>query len=235
MIFFITAIGRSGTKFLSNLLNQCENTLVLHEPLISDRRRYNMFFNNPKKSTVYMRKVRKNVILINAQGVNNYGEVNGFLRRHILALRKTFPEAKFLHLVRDGRDVVRSIYSRKAFEKWDKSTVGVEPPGGWKTNNRFKKICWYWNVENVHINKHIDKHVNLEKIINDYDYFKENVLDFLGLELSKEVWNVMSKNKVNATRNGKYKLPIYDKWNDKQKRIFNKMCGKTMRKLGYII
>ena len=36
--FFILAIGRSGTKFLSQLLNKAQNALVAHEVVGSDFR-----------------------------------------------------------------------------------------------------------------------------------------------------------------------------------------------------
>jgi hypothetical protein len=231
MKFFITSIGRSGTKFLSTLLNQCEDTLVLHEPVIRDRSKQRDCFNNQKKSYEYIHNFRKDVIINKAKGYKNYGEVNGLLRRHIVALKKEFPKAKFLHLIRDGRDVVRSIYSRRTYKPNDPSTRGVSPAGGWKNQTRFEKICWYWNIENIYMSKHIDKCIALERLVSDWDYFKENVLDYLGLELPREKWEEMRNTKINATRGAKYTLPLYDGWSRRKKKTFRIICGDTRDRL----
>lgn len=228
MIFFITGMGRSGTKFLSNLLNQCDDTLVLHEPVPLDRHKYVECFNDEDKSSKYIEKIRKNIIIDKSKDIKNYGEVNSFLRRHVVALKESFPEAKFLHLVRDGRDAVKSIYARRTFIS---KAPAPAPEGGWKKQSRFEKICWYWNIDNVYLAKHIDKYVNLERIVSDYDYFKKNVLDFLGLELSKEKWDSIRKIQLNATK--VHKLEGYKNWTKQQKRIFSNICGETMSKLGY--
>jgi len=227
-LFFITGMGRSGSMFLANLLNKCEGGKVLHEPVIKrEQIEHLKAFKNEEASLNYISHFRKKIILDNAKGLEFYGEVNSYLRNHVPALKKVFPEAKLLHLVRDGRDVVRSICCRNTFKENDKTTIGVEPEGGWKKESRFEKICWYWVESNDRVSKHIDKYINLEKIISDWDYFKTNILDYLGLKMSRKLWEDLKAVRINKNKTN------YDKWTEDQKNIFNVMCEKTMEKFGY--
>ena len=113
--FFIIGVGRSGTVFLSNLLNQAPGAYVFHEPVFEDFIAEVFGHYSSKSSARYIRNFRKKEVYARmrdtAAGV--YGEVNGALRCHVDALNVAFPSATFLHLVRDGRDVVRSHMSRR--------------------------------------------------------------------------------------------------------------------------
>lgn len=227
MIFFIIALGRSGTTFLSHLLNKCSDTLVYHEPFKLDVKMYRECFRDPHKSHKYISTIRKEFIEKESSKSLNYGEVNSHLRRHVDALKEEFPNAKFIHLVRNGMDVVRSIYSRKTFTSKDTNRFVVKPRGNWKKQNRLEKICWYWKIENKFISKRIDHFVRFEDLISDYNYFKKNVLDFLGLELSKKIWNKYRSSKINKTNH--YKL----KWSPRSLKSFNRICRKVMEKYEY--
>ncbi len=230
MIFFITGMGKSGTKFLANLLNQCKDAKVLHEPFLNENEIVNTFLNK-QASLNYILNKRKPIALKNARGTKTYGEVDSYIRYHIPLLKKVFPEAKFLHLVRNGRDVVRSLYLGRSYTSSDKIAVKFNPKEGWTNESRFEKICWYWVESNKIVHEHIDKFVTLEKIVSDWDYFKENILDYLGLEMSRKTWEVMRNVRINKSRS-KRKL-ISRKLLKQQERIFNRVCKKTMELYGY--
>ena len=168
-----------------------------------------------------------------------YGEVNSVLRRHVAALREAFPNAKFMHLIRDGRDVVRSAAARKTMTVEDSNTKGLYPREGdpwkvkWSAMSRFERLCWYWQTENCYPRTSIGKAVKFEEIISSYDYFQTRLLDPLGLDISEEIWRNAVISPVNKTQS--HKIPYWSEWDDETISIFEKICGKEMEANGYLL
>ena len=61
----------------------------------------------------------------------------------ILFIKKLFPDSKFVHLVRDGRDVTCSLMSAMEGALWEHP----KPPGWrkWLHAEVHKKCAWLWN------------------------------------------------------------------------------------------
>ncbi|MFW6070645.1 MAG: sulfotransferase, partial [bacterium] len=157
-VFFVLAIGRSGTSFLAHLLDQAPGAHVVHEPIGEDFMAYQEAFHDPDAARSYVHRFRKKEIYLRARAVQMehmeaYGEVNSALRRHARALAAAFPDAVLFHLVRDGRDVVRSMSARRTMTPEDKNTNAIRPrpgdpwAGKWEQMDRFARLCWYWQVE----------------------------------------------------------------------------------------
>ncbi|MHA1284996.1 MAG: sulfotransferase family protein [Promethearchaeota archaeon] len=239
-IFFILSIGRSGTKFLSNLLNKAPNSIVVHEPVRSDFRAHQIAFHNETHSYKYIKKFRKKEIFLRLRkkDFKVYGEVNSVLRRHCKALKELFPNAIIIHLVRDGRDVVRSIMSRNTMTTRDPNTRDIYPKKDdpwnlkWHSMSRFEKLCWYWKVENEYLDQHLKYRIRFEDIISDYNYFSNNLLKILNLDISKETWENEIKTPKNITL--KYTIPHWKDWDETMLNKFNKICGEMMRRYDYI-
>lgn len=236
-LFFLLSIGRSGTKWLADLLNIAPRALVVHEPFI-ETIPHQEAFNDPMKAENYISKFRKREIWlrINTLDVCVYGEVNSFLRRHCESLKRAFPNAVLMHIVRDGRDVVRSMYSRETMMPRAYDTKRICPKENdpwrdqWQKMSRFEKLCWYWMVENTYLRECVRNTVKFEKIISDYEYFSKNILRPLNLTISKNTW----EGKIIKPRNisADYMLSHWSKWGE-EKESFNKICGKEMRENGY--
>jgi len=168
--------------------------------------------------------------------VSYYGEVNGYLRYHIESLKETFSAPIYL-LVRDGRKVIRSMYSRGTFTGNDISTL-LGPEEGeayfeeWKYFTRFEKICWYWATNNEAMMKQLDTFINFEDIINSWPIFNKYFNINITLNISYEKWATSVNKPSNASP--KYLLPPYDEWNIEQRNIFDKHCKSLMSRLGYV-
>lgn len=239
--FFILSIGRSGTNFLSNLLNLVPKAYVEHEPVRNDFKSYQKAFYSEKRAYLYLKYFRKKEIYLRARdkNVSIYGEVNSALRRHSKSLKELIPNAKIIHLVRDGRDVVRSGLSRKTMTKEDNITRNIRPLKcdpwfhDWENMTRFEKICWYWDIENRYLKKNVEKVIKFEELISNFDYFEEELLKNLNLKLSKEIWEteIMIPKNISS----EYKIPHWTKWDQKKRETFVQICGETMKKLGYDI
>lgn len=238
-IFFILAIGRSGTNFFSQLLDRSKNAYIVHEPVRSDFRAYKEAFFSEGKAYRYFKNFRKKEIYLRAKLKNAtvYGEVNSVIRRHCNAIKKVFPEAKIFHLVRDGRDVVRSMMARKTMTSEDPNTKTIEPIkedpwfSKWEDMNRFERLCWYWDIENRYLHENIDITIYFEKLISDYEYFNEILLEPLKLQIPKDIWEEEVKSPKNITK--KHTFPHWSEWDPEKLESFNKICGETMKNLGY--
>ena len=97
MNFCISSMGRSGTKFLSRVLNQSKTFLVRHEPQS----------NGKTKGLIY--RDRFHFVQERFDRIPNYGEVNSFLR---LILEDLRVDRKAI-ITRDPRDIHLSSYNKR--------------------------------------------------------------------------------------------------------------------------
>jgi hypothetical protein len=239
-VFFLLGIGRSGTRFLSELLNSDKNAIVFHEPLPEDFDAFCIAHKNQKSAFRYMNTYRKKKIyaLVKEADVKTYGEVNSALRYHVEAIPKCFPHAKTLHLVRDGRDVVRSFMARRHYTKEGKGHHALRPAKNdpwydkWGKLNRFEKICWLWADANRRIRQHVVKYVKFEKTISNYNYFEENFENYLGLNIGKKKWVAAVNRPRNSTN--RFTLPHWTEWGQRFCDSFEKICGEEMHAFGYL-
>ena len=238
-IFFIVDSGRSGTKFLANLLDNDPNSTAMHEPTDLDKIAYLYSFKEGE-TRKYVSGYRKRNIYKTIKKYNPkiYGEVNSYLRRHVKYLKEVFPGAKYFHLVRDGRDVIRSFMSRNTLTDNDLSTYyfrnksyNNKLPENWDSIDRFQKLCWYWRIEVEFVNEEIKDVINFENILKDYDYFNKKVLLPTGIDIQKKLWNKTISNPVNVTK--KYIFPPWNEWKNDYKDKFIEICGTLMDKFNY--
>lgn len=238
-IFFVLTIGRSGTKLLADLLDEAPGAYVVHEPVTEDFQAYQDAFHGEEEARGYIQRFRKKDIYLRCRDkeINTYGEVNSLLRRHCNASRQAFPNAIFIHLIRDGRDVVRSMMSRKTMTSDDPNTRRIYPKEGdpwksqWPEMTRFERLCWYWQVENCYLRNSIGDTVQLERLVSDYDYFRENLLDRLGLIIPRETWEEAVDVPKNVTK--RYQIPSWSDWPDDKMKAFKMICEEEMRRNGY--
>ncbi len=233
MLFIITGMGRSGSKFTAELLNKCYGGHVIHETP-SDRYSCIKAYWNETKSLSFKR-VDYMDEMEEEHGV--HGEVSSYLRYHTDFLKQVMG-AKVFHLVRDGRKVVRSMMNRSAFTDRDPHHTGRIKPylediyfKVWNDLSRFQKICWYWNhAVTLLIAKKIPL-LHFEKIISDYDYLNERLLKQVNLTLDRDVWEKEIQVVINANKSTGF--PEYPDWIEQHKLQFNLICGSTMKLLGY--
>lgn len=238
-IFLGTGMGRSGTRFLSKLLNRAPSARVVHEPVDEDIAAFRHGYCSPQRRRRYVQSFRipETNLRLGGDPPIVYGEVNSHLRRHVGAIRELCPSIQIFQLVRDGRDVVRSMYSRKTMTSGDRTTYRVRPCRGdpfrdqWDALSRFEKLCWYWSSANAFVRPRSDWTVRLEDVVTDYEWLDANLLDPLGLKLERSVW----RNEIAIQRNvtDSHVLPLPENWEARRKQRFWEICGEEMRKYGY--
>lgn len=238
-VFFIVSIGRSGTAYLARLLDGIPEALVEHEPVPEDALSFRKTFVSPGEAARYVRRFRQKDISLRVRRarVRSYGEVNSVLRRHVDALSEVFPGAKFIHLVRDGRDVVRSMMARGSLGRYDDVARGIGPylVAGegvkWEGLDRFERLCWYWRKENEFLRERIPRVARFEDVLSDWRSFREQILDPIGLTMAHGQWRKEGSHVQNPTE--RHVMPEPEEWARSRTDTFRRICGEEMRCYGY--
>lgn len=240
--FFILASPRSGTVFLSDMLMDEENHVyVYHEPVQEDMAAQVAAYYSDEMGYRYLQGFRKREIYqrIKQFTPGIYGEVNPQLRYHFNALKKAFPGAKFLHVIRDGRKVVRSAMSRKTQTMYRPNSMAVHPKaedpwrGRWSDMDRFERICWGWMDDNRRLRQAIGRPIQFEKYLTDFEYFRREIASPLGIEMTQEKWQAHISKPRNIT--DKFTFPNWEDWSKDQQKTFLAICGEEMKLNGYSI
>ncbi len=245
---FIVSTGRTGTTFLGRyFFDKFENVTSYHEPQpdffdLSVKAATGSISIDCLKRTI---NANRKWVLAKMQANEStvYIESNYYLFSLIKTLEEIFEEPRFIHVVRDGRDVIRSAYNRQWFrddDNYDRIKANFFPSdpyyNTWKNLNRFEKLTWYWQKIDKTILRSLDNNPNairvyFEDIFNAQDGYPgvEQMLDFLNLE--KNDWEKLMNNKIRSS--GDYELPHWAKWSTKQKDSFKDIAGDHLKFHGY--
>ena len=246
--FFILGFGRSGTQQLAHVLNLDKNTHVEHEKFITtidqygyiqalheDYKKYSMKFILDNKSK-FIKNVRNKELnkFCNNNNIKNYGETNSWLRLHTKELKDTYPDANFIHLVRNPKDVIRSTLSRNSWlldyiKETFKENI-AEKIGDYPKNN-FEVMCWWWAEDNEKIMSNISTFITFDDVISNYDIVSEKILIPFNLNISSDIWEKEMLNKRNITQ--EYKFPKYDDWEFSMRSFFWKLNDRYMARFGF--
>lgn len=237
--FFVLTTGRSGSMAIAHALSQHSKIHCLHEAKYRLRRLSFEVEHNLIDRTAAMEIMldlykrlgdRRNIV---------YGESDHKLFNLFPFLREIEPKAKYLWLLRDGRDVVASTYHRGWFSKEDMSTdwgkcringfgCGEFAEEEWWSLTRFQRNCWYWKYVN-------DKILTELKKVDPYywfpvhlEYLSENLNEiqrFLGVQ--RESLVLEQKNKAT------YRVVKWQNWTKEERDSFDSICGEMMRIVGY--
>lgn len=252
---FIISTGRTGTKFLVIFFDEFySNIYACHEPypdllkLGIEYAKGEISLNNACK---IFDKNRKNILYeLDKRNKKNYIESNSRLFPLIPVIRKICENYKVVHIIRDGRDWVRSVLPRSCYRREDpfqrlSADEFPEDPyfTKWDKMSRFEKICWLWVKMDRFIYDSIkeDKKsitIKFEDIFDaERDYIgMRKIIDFLDLDpeksigLKNEKFNRFMRRKINVT---KYPRPHWRNWSIINKEAFLEICGAHMKLYEY--
>lgn len=243
-IFLVLTIGRSGSGWLAEALAAAaankSGYCVQHEPqdmFANDRWAMPLARYRADQAERYVRNVRGPYIRGKLEEHGAYIEVNPLLRYHGKALKEYFERLTVVQLVRDGRDVVRSLMTLNhhytgAFVNQD---LYIHPLPGepwreeWDRLTRFEKCAWFWQDAQRQMWDVSDRIVRFEDLLTDYDSFSE-FLAGMGLSLPETRYKWAVENKVNARP---HTFPHWAEWTDDEMQSFDTIAGEVNRELGY--
>ncbi len=144
-------------------------------------------------------------------------------------IRLAFPNAKFVFLCRNGRQVVRSGLQRKWYQPEDPfrtlrfgADTGATP---------FVKICRYWTEVNRRILE------DLQTLQSDYMLLRFEDLAGRGaigqLEHFLQVPLTKTESMPQTNHTVSWSVPAYEDWSGPWQRQFDAICGPIMERLGY--
>jgi hypothetical protein len=178
---FIVSSGRSGTAMMEKLFRALPGVEMHHEYMVHITQklgcRYAMGLAGDDEAAAILRETHLAAAAHSAAPV--WGDSSNKLSWLIRPLARLMPEARFVHLTRDGRKVAGS-YLRKLGEEcyddgstaalagWLAAPDGIPPPpekrywwphptaddpdaARWPGFDQFERIAWHWNAINREI------------------------------------------------------------------------------------
>lgn len=142
-------------------------------------------------------------------------------------LHKSYPKMKFLHVVRDGRDVAYTKWGAGGFKKHGKALLGKEIK-----NARDKLQVWS--------HTHLQASSYGESKMNEHNYFRVRFEDLCydpknTIESIKKFWNISDVD-LTSTINKVKMVPSIGRWKKHEKEMSNlsKLDLKVLEQFGYL-
>lgn len=220
--FFVTGMGRSGTKWLANLLHWSDPTVAVHhEPIGSDRAAHvGIFYGNTDAKEYFVKRLKLMEKLEDPD--LDYAEVNSYLRYCVPELIEFF-KVPVIGIVRDGRYVVRSLMANKVFQI--ENYPRIQPS---QKMTPFESCCWYWADTYRRINMTGIPVYRLEDQIDSYLNFR-GFCTRISASPNKTLWWSLKGHKINKTDG----LESVLGWEDRQRKDFERMAGDVQKAYGY--
>jgi protein-tyrosine sulfotransferase len=173
-----------------------------------------------------------------------HGETDHNMTPFADVIAREIPGAKFVALVRDPRDFVRSGMRRNYYNghPWDSGRL--RPPAGtpelssWEKMSQFEKICWLWaetyrKIEALAstIGRERVMTIRFEDLVTGTETARQ-IFHFLGLTGFDEFeTSLVIKNKYNKQISGDFPKP--EKWTLDQREMLHHHCGAVARQYHY--
>lgn len=242
--FFVLSSGRCGTMTLAHLLDIATNARIWHHPepfLVTET--LDAYLGRSDKGDIFWRGRGPFIHKSWAHGLI-HGETDHNMTPFTEKIAEEIPDSKFVVLVRNPRDFVRSGMRRNYYQghPWDVGRLRPESDNSehenWATMDQFEKVCWLWNETYSRIlemTRSLPEHrvhlVKFEDLVSDPSV-TEALFKFLELDGYDEakVNQILGK-KLNAQRSGKF--PKLQDWDAGLKSKAEKQFGMLRKQFGY--
>lgn len=248
---FVLSTGRVGTQTLSSLLKFATNVFAYHEPkpiLYGLSKQAYEFSNN-----ILVRRVLREAFLTARKEIMEYslfcgrGYIETSPQSTFLApiIMEAIPEVRFIHVVRDPRDVVRSGMRRKWYDGHvaDKTRIAPDPDTEeglrWKGFSAFQKNLWLWAETNKWIFEFssglpADRKllIHSEELFSAHEGIIEKLFDFTNSPIpsKRRIMHVLDKN-LNMQSSGMF--PERSNWTDEMYKDLFSIAGNIAKTIGY--
>jgi hypothetical protein len=231
-VLIITGTGRSGTGTMAKLLgghhefrvNYIVDKYFLHADPHSDP------FDTMEKRIMVMLDLH--------QGIEKetFVDSSNLYIYFIDALYLLNPEIKIILTVRNGKDFVRSAYSRGWHERKAYGTVPLRDDRYfkvWDTLTPIQKNAWTWVFRNRKALEGLKEVPEKQKLVLKIEYVhKKETLDMLEAFTGKKIIDREAA-EIRHNANPDFSLPLKEEWTEIQKKEFNDIAGGMMDLFGY--
>lgn len=234
---FVITTGRTGSKFITSVLNYLPNIDAYHEPYPDLKLMPDFAYNN--YDDVSLKKIitagKSELILKSYLKDNIYVESNQCLSFFVYALNDLFPNSKFIHLVRKPESFVLSAYKLSWYERENLWDYGRLKADFYKEGNSIENLYNLWNYTTefiINFSEEIDNSRFLT--ITSKDLFDNpeaifDILKFIGIKESNITADKIVEIQNNPVNNkSKIKRKITD---EKKKEILSSKNKYINRKI----
>lgn len=250
-VFFLST-GRVGSKTMSAVLSLSDKAEAVHEPLpklfgVSKALYEEANLSHSMLGMQALQALRGKIILDSWSRGRTYFETSPQATFMAKLIAYAYPSAKFVHMVRNPADVIRSGMRRGwyAGQAYDATRItpilGTRAAEAWAEWSVFQKNCWLWSETNQWI---LDFAAELPSdryfLLKAEDFFAQDsvalsaLCDFCGVgTLSPaKVKDILAK-RLNSQERGEF--PHYRDWGDDKKLPFSELVGPVASRVGYRI
>lgn len=254
---FVLSTGRVGSQTLAHLYMQAKNVFAYHEAepqlfglsasayMVGDASTDNEKLAQVlRQGFLTARKDLLDLSLHCGKGYVETGPHNTFLAPIILSL---YPTAKFIHLVRSPKDVVKSGMRRNWYNGHHYDSVRILPQEGspyeqiWQEMDAIERNIWLWAETNHWITNFLStlpdsQRITLrsEDIFNGQEDTIQDLYKFIGSDMpSRRSINRILKRKMNAQHTGIFKLS--SDWLESTRKELKTFLRESAISLGYEI
>lgn len=246
---FVLSTGRCGTGLITDILSKSPRLRVEHNPkpeleYVSSIVHRDNISEEAQKIAILAARFDLFFLDTFLRG-KIYVETNNRISFFAPALADLLPNAKFIHLVRDPADFVRSGMRRRYYQDGvvQHQRLDGSNYSPWNTFSRLEKVAWEWNE----INKKIENFkaivdpgrvlmINSEALYKDpamtFEIFDFIEFDnpFIGRKGLQSLEKLLST-PVNKQKEGYF--PKYAQWDESDKNAFQNIVTLAA-KYGYI-
>ena len=254
---FIIGSPRSGTTFLGDCLAQIPEISYHFEPVLikaASRYVYTKEWESDRASGFY-RRVYAWLMRFQKDGDLRLAEKtprNSFI---IPFLAQTFPDAKFIHIIRDGRDVAVSLAQKPWYSNELNGSIMREPGGylcgssarfwveperrkEFETTNNIHRCIWIWRKYTEAASEGINQlpleqkyELRYENLVANPQIEATRILNFLDIEKqsSRSIFQQHLVDKAKVDSIGKWQSEL----DDNSLEQIEKEAGSWLKQWGY--
>ena len=247
---FVLSTGRVGTRTVARLLGMAPKVLAFHEPLpklyVFNKLAYCADnHEGPREALLQGFKEARGIYLRPCTRTGRrYVETSPQVTFLAPLVAQALPNAKFVHLIRDPRQVVRSGVRRGWYGGHMQDSTRITPLGGqpaatWGQWEQLQKLAWLWQETNRYIEAFTSRldsgqytRVFSENLFNGNERTLTKLFSMLDSEPppGRKVKSVLDT-KMNAQKTGA--CPEVSSWTPAQKQRVWDIAGPLAERYGY--
>jgi len=242
-MFFVVGHGRSGTMSIAQVLSKHPRIVCCHEPRPQMIRLSTELAHGLRTAGEAESELRALYLEGGTMPADKlYGEADQKYWNLIVLLQRLLPAARFVWLLRDGRDVVASmcvedwyptdrrgdpvhqdLSERWIFYRLQGDRCGAFSPAEWAALSTFEKNCWHWSFVNREIEKQwsgLPAERRFQVRLDELSAKMPELLAFLGVETLP-----LRVERHNRTAQA---VRRWQQWTSEERQAFEKWCGAEM-------
>lgn len=250
---FVVGAPRSGTSFLGYAIGEMPGISYHHEPIATkNATRYVHHGEWPDWwARLFFKSVYRWLLRLTGEAGQRFAEKTPRNSLLVPFLADTFPDAKFIHIIRDGRDATVSLSRKPWLEEesdpeasdyplprgpWPRAWVEPDRRDEFRQTNDLHRCIWAWrsHVEHaINAGRSLseDRYVEIryEAMPTDPEGVAERLVDFIGEDDQSRQALARELSEAHDTSIGQWRKAF----TDEDREIVEQEAGDLLAELGY--